>query len=93
MNRQLLNIFAITLAFGAGAMITALVLDIRAVQAYLGMASLPAQDLVQAGMAFVGVAMVAGLVVDGLRLVAAKLLQKNRQLQNDLEDLFRSSLA
>lgn len=93
MNRQILNIFAVTLAFGAGAMITALVLDIRAVQAYLGMASLPAQDLVRAGMAFVGVAMVAGLVVDGLRLVAAKLLQKNRQLQNDLEDLFRSSLA
>ena len=93
MNRTLLTIFAITLAFGAGAMFTALVLDIRAVQAYLGMASLPAQDPVQAGMAFVGVAMVAGLVVDGLRLVAAKLLQKNRQLQNDLEDLFRSSLA
>ena len=93
MNRQILNIFAVTLAFGAGAMITALVLDIRAVQAYLGMASLPVQDLVRAGMAFVGVAMVAGLAVDGLRLVAAKLLQKNRQLQIDLEDLFRSSLA
>jgi hypothetical protein len=93
MNRQILNTFAVTLAFGAGAIITALVLDIRAVQAYLGMPSLPAQDLVQAGMSFVGIALVAGLLVDGLRLLAAKLLHKNRQLQHDLEDLFRNSLV
>jgi hypothetical protein len=51
------------------------------------------QGLAQAGVAFIGIAMIAGLAVDSLRLVSAKLWQKNRQLQNDLEDLFRSSLA
>ena len=93
MKPRILDTFAVTCAFGAGALITALVLDLRSVQAFLGMVPLPAGDLVRAGIIYVGIAVFAGLVIDGLRLTAATFWRKNRQLQHDLEDIFRDSLA
>jgi hypothetical protein len=93
MNRQILNTFAVTLAFGVGSMVTALVLDISAVRTYLGIGTMPAQELVQVGLAFVGIAACAGLAVDGLRLLAAKVWDRSRQMQHDMDTLFRSALA
>ena len=93
MNTRLFDTLAVTIAFGVGAVLTALVLDLRAVQAFLGMVQAPMGDLVRAGIVYVGIAVFAGLLIDGLRLFAATFWQRNRQLQHDLEDIFRDSLA
>ncbi|MBT8095339.1 MAG: hypothetical protein KJP08_11060 [Gammaproteobacteria bacterium] len=93
MFRQILNKLAVTIAFGAGAILTAMVLDIGAVQAYLGMAPLPAADLLRIGLTYVGVALSTGLVVDGIRLISASWWHKDAQAGHKLENLFQANLA
>ena len=92
MIRQLLSIFAVTIAFGAGAAATEIMLQIEFVRTYLGLANDAAVSL--PGIArYLGVALLAGLIVDGLRASAAHWWERNRQLAHDLEDLFKSNLA
>jgi hypothetical protein len=93
MVRQLLSKLAVTMAFGSGAIVTALVLDISSVQAYLGMAAIPVENLVPTGLAFVATAAGTGLVVDGLRLVAATCWRKQALVEHDLKDFFQAHLA
>ena len=93
MKPRILDTFGVTIAFGVGAVITALVLDLRSVQAFLGMAQPPLGDLVRAGIVYVGIAVFAGLLIDGLRLFAATFWHRNRQLQRDFRNIFRDSLA
>ena len=77
MIRQVLTTLAVTLAFAAGAAVTAVVLGMPAAVAPL----------------YLKVAVLTGLLVDGLRFVAAKFWRRNRQLEHDIEAIFRSSLA
>ena len=93
MLQNLLNRLAITIAFTAGAIVMALVLDVRLVQDYLGMAAIPVEDLLRLGLAFVATAAATGLVVDGLRLLARVFWRKRDRVGKELEDLFRASLA
>ena len=41
MIRQILNIFAVTLALVAAAVVSAMILELQVVQAYLGIAGMP----------------------------------------------------
>ena len=92
MIRQLLTLFAVTIAFGAGAAATEIVLEIESVRTYLGLAANAGVSL--PGVAkFFGIALLAGLIVDGLRFSAAHWWARNRQLEHDLEDIFTSNLA
>jgi hypothetical protein len=77
MTRQILTTLAVTLAFAAGAAVTAVVLGMPTAVTPL----------------YLKVAILAGLLVDGLRFIAARFWHRNRQLEHDLEDIFRSSLA
>ncbi len=92
MVRQLLRLFAVTLAFGMGAAATGILLEIEIVRSNLGFAA-------DAGVSLPGharyfaVALLAGLVVDGLRFSAAHWWKRSRQLEHDLEDIFTSNLA
>ena len=92
MLRQLLRLFAVTVAFAAGAAATEILLEFQAVRVFL---DLPvAAGVALSGLAgVVGIAALAGLIVDGLRFMAAQLGERNRQLENDLEAIFTSSLA
>ena len=45
------------------------------------------------GLAYVGIAALAGLAVDALRLIAAKWWHRSRSTRYELGDLFRNSLA
>ena len=93
MIRRTLNIFAVTLALIAAAVVSANILDLQFVQAYLGI-GMPNVDS-SAGNAWLYLkgAALAGLLVDGLRLLAAKWWHQSRQRQHDLQDVFRNSLA
>ena len=92
MLRQLLRLFAVTIAFGAGAAATDIILDLQFVRASLELAANAGASA--GGLAtYFGVALLAGLIVDGLRFSAAQWWQRNRQLENDLESIFTSSLA
>lgn len=92
MIRQLLRLFAVTIAFVAGAAATEIVLDIDTVRTYLGLAA--GAGVSPAGIArFFGIVLLAGLIVDGLRFSAAHWWARNRQLEHDLEDIFTSNLA
>lgn len=90
MIRQTLNIFAVTVALVAAAVVSAMILELQAVQAYLGITSGGSAGSVWLDLEL---AALAGLVVDGLRLLAAKWWHRSRQWQHDLQDVFRSSLA
>ena len=93
MIRYLLSRLAVTLAFSVGAVVMAIILDSSSVQAYLGMAAMPAEDLFRIGLAYVGIAALAGLAVDGLRLIATKWWHRSHSSRYELGDLFRDSLA
>ena len=69
MIRQILNIFAVTLALVAAAVVSAMILELQVVQAYLGIAAGSSAGSVWLNLE---VAALAGLLVDGLRLLAAK---------------------
>ena len=92
MIRQLLRFFAVTLAFLTGAAATGIFLELEFVRSNLGFA-------VDAGVSlpgharYFGIALIAGLIVDGLRFSAAHWWQRSRQLEHDLEDIFTSNLA
>ena len=93
MVRQLLNIFAVTLALVAAAVVSAVILDLQFVQAYLGIAASSVDSSAGSAWLSLKAAALAGLLVDGLRLLAARWWHQSRQRQHDLRDVFRSSLA
>ena len=90
MFRQVLNIFAVTLALVAAAVVSAMILEMPSVHTYLGIA---AQNSAGSAWLSLEVAALAGVLVDGLRLLAAKWWHKSRRWQHDLRDVFRNSLA
>ncbi len=92
MGRQLLRLFAVTIAFVAGAAATEIVLEIDAVRDYLGLAAGTGMSIAEIAR-FFAIVLLAGLVVDGLRFSAAHWWSRNRQLEHDLEDIFTSNLA
>ena len=77
MVRLILNIFAVTAAFAAGAVVAAVLLG-------MPVAVIPL---------YLEIAVLAGLVVDGLRFIASKLWNRKWRMEHDIEDIFRSSLA
>ena len=77
MIRQILNILAVTAAFAAAAIIAAVLLG-------MPVAMFPL---------YFEIAVLAGLVVDGLRFVVSKFWNGKWQMERDIEDIFRSSLA
>lgn len=77
MIKQILNMFAVTLAFAAGAAATAVVLG-------MPVAAIPL---------YLEYAVLAGLMVDSLRFVVSKFWNGKWQMEHDIEDIFRSSLA
>ena len=93
MIRQILNIFAVTLALVAAAVVCAIILDLQFVQAYLGIGTSYVDSSAGNAWLYLKGAALAGLLVDGLRLMAARWWRKSRQRQHDLQDVFRSSLA
>ena len=70
MKRNYLQLFAVTIAFTAGAVATALVLAIPAVEQSLGLSAW-ASNGYEGGLAYLLVAACSGLVVDVLRFAAA----------------------
>jgi hypothetical protein len=66
MKRNYIQLFAITIAFTAGAVVTALVLAIPAVQQALGLSAW-ANNGYEGGLAYLLIAACSGLVVDVLR--------------------------
>ncbi len=93
MIRQILNIFAVTLALVAAAVVSAIILDLQFVQAYLGIGTSNVDSSTGNAWLYLKGAALAGLLVDALRLLAARWWQKSRQREHDLQDVFRSSLA
>ncbi len=92
MFRQLLRLFAVTIAFAVGAATTEILLELEAVRAFLGLVTNAPVSL--SGLAgYLGIAVLAGLIVDGLRFSASHWWERDRQLERDLEDIFRSNLA
>lgn len=69
MTRRYFQTFAVTIAFIGGALATALVLAIPAVQASLGLSAW-AQDGYEGGLAILAIASASGLGVDLLRLIS-----------------------
>ena len=92
MARQLLRLFAVTIAFAAGAAATQIVLEIDAARTFLGLAAGAGMSTAEI-VRFFGIVLLAGLVVDGLRYSAAHWWSRNRQLEHDLEDIFTSNLV
>ncbi len=92
MLRQLLRLFAVTVAFAVGAATTEILLELEAVRVFLGLAT-DARVSMPGLAEYFGIAMLAGLIVDGLRFAAAHWWQRNRQLEHDLEDIFTNNLA
>lgn len=92
MIRQLLRLFAVTLAFGAGAAATEILLEMEFVTANLGLASHAGVQL-PGLVGYLGIALLAGLIVDGLRFAAAHWWARSRQPRHDFEDIFTSNLA
>ena len=70
MKRNIIQLFAVTIAFTAGAVATALVLAIPAVERALGLSAW-ASNGYEGGLAYLLVAACSGLVVDVLRFAAA----------------------
>ena len=70
MKRNIIQLFAVTIAFTAGAVATALVLAIPAVERALGLTAW-ASNGYEGGLAYLLVAACSGLVVDVLRFAAA----------------------
>ena len=70
MKRNYLQLFAVTIAFTAGAVATALVLAIPAVEQALGLSAW-ANNGYEGGLAYLLVAACSGLIVDVLRFAAA----------------------
>ena len=70
MKRNYFQLFAVTIAFTAGAIATALVLAIPAVERALGLSAW-ASNGYEGGLAYLLVAACSGLVVDVLRFAAA----------------------
>ena len=70
MKRNYLQLFAVTIAFTAGAVATALVLAIPAVEQALGLSAW-ANNGYEGGLAYLLVAACSGLCVDILRFAAA----------------------
>ena len=93
MFRQVLNIFAVTLALVAAAVVSAMILEMPSVHTYLGIAAPTAKNSAGSAWLSLEVAALAGVLVDGLRLLAAKWWHKSRRWQHDLRDVFRNSLA
>ena len=92
MLRQLLRLFAVTAAFAVGAATIEILLQLQAVTVLLGLPA--ALGMTLRGFAeFVGIAILAGLIVDGLRFSAAHWWERNRQLEEDLEGIFTSNLT
>jgi hypothetical protein len=93
MIRHTLQALGVTIAFTAGALITALVLDINSVEAYLGLAAHDVADWYRDGPVYLGIAALTGLLVDAARFAATKLGTQQRNVRRDIERLFRQSLA
>ena len=93
MTRQLFGALGVTIAFTAGAVCTALILDISSVQAYLGLAAHEVTDWYRGGAVYFGIAVCSGLLVDGVRFLSAKWSGERSQARRDIENLFRQSLA
>jgi hypothetical protein len=75
MKRNIIQLFAVTIAFTAGAVATALVLAIPAVERALGLTAW-ASNGYEGGLAYLLVAACSGLVVDVLRFAAAPSLTR-----------------
>ena len=69
MKRNYFRLFAVTIAFTAGAIATALVLAVPAVERSLGLSAW-AQDGYEGGLAYLLIAACSGLVVDVIRFAA-----------------------
>ena len=70
MKRHIIQLFAVTIAFTAGAVATGLVLAIPAVERALGLTAW-ASNGYEGGLAYLLIAACSGLVVDVLRFAAA----------------------
>jgi hypothetical protein len=93
MKHQMIGTLGVTIAFTAGAVCTALVLDIPSVQAYLGLATHDVADWYRSGASYFGIAVFSGLLVDAVRFLSAKWSGERPQARRDIEKLFRRSLA
>ena len=69
MKRNYFQLFAVTIAFTAGALATALVLAVPAVEQALGLSAW-ASNGYEGGLAYLFIAAFSGLVVDVLRFAA-----------------------
>ncbi|MEJ2258429.1 MAG: hypothetical protein P8X98_15835 [Woeseiaceae bacterium] len=93
MIRQIGRTLGVTIAFTAGAVCTALILDIEPIQGYLGLASHDVADWYRGGPAYLGIAALTGLCVDAVRFIVGKWVNRRAQASRDIEELFRQSLA
>jgi hypothetical protein len=93
MNRPLFKALGVTFAFTAGAICTALILDIPPVQAYLGLAAHDVADWYQGGATYFGIAVLSGLLIDTVRYLSARWSDERPQARRDIEKLFRQNLA
>jgi hypothetical protein len=69
MKRNYFQIFAVSIAFTGGAILTALVLAIPAIEQALGLSAW-AKNGYEGGLAYLLIAAFSGLVVDALRFAA-----------------------
>lgn len=72
MKRRIVGLLGATIAFSAGAVCTALILDIPWVQAYLGLAAHDVTDWYRGGATFFGIAIFSGLLVDAVRYLSTR---------------------
>ena len=94
MTHNIFGALGVTIAFTAGAVCTALILDLSSVPAHLGLAAHDMSDWYQSGITYFGVALFSGLLVDAVRFLSAKWSSNKRpQARRDIEKLFRRSLA
>ena len=84
MIRHTLQALSVTIAFTGGAVLLALVLDINSVQAYLGLGAHDLADWSRGGLAYLGTAVLAGLLVDAVRYAAAKLSTQEPDIVRDI---------
>ena len=92
MKRHYFQLFAVTIAFTAGAAATALVLAIPAVEQALGLSAW-ASNGYEGGLAYLIIAACSGLCVDLLRGAGAHVMHRRPKPRRDIEDLFRRSLV
>ncbi len=87
MTRHIFEALGVTIAFTAGAVFMALVLDIPLVQSYLGLPAHEVADWYRGGATYLGIALFSGLFVDALRFIAAKWSSEPPQARYDIEQI------